>query len=78
MCAILSGIGIALYTGPLFGIISIAYFPFIITLIVIFSKKVRKATFSKLAVLKRLGGVVEEVLFSIKLIVSFAQEEKEI
>jgi hypothetical protein len=44
----------------------------------IFGKAVRNASIKKMGVAKKLGGVVEESFSAIKLIVSFAQERREI
>jgi ABC-type multidrug transport system fused ATPase/permease subunit len=43
-----------------------------------FGAVVKKATIEKLGVVKKLGGVVEESLTAIKLIVSFANEDIEL
>ena len=44
----------------------------------VFGRQVRKASIAKIQIGKELGGVVEETLSSVKLITSFAQEQKEI
>lgn len=77
MTTILAGIGIAFYQGADFAAICFAYFPIIMVCIVLFGAQVKRTAIGKYMVSKRLGGVVEEILSSIKLVVSFAQEEKE-
>ena len=72
----ISGLAIALYRGPDFAAVCLAYFPLIILFITIFRKKVKESSKNKIEVSKKLGGIVEETLYSIKLIISFAQEEK--
>ena len=74
----LSGIGIAFYRGPALAAIYVAYLPFIVMSMLMFGGRVRKATIERIVVSKKLGGTLEESLSAIKLIVSFAQEEKEI
>lgn len=64
--------------GPLFAIIALAFFPLMIILLGVFSALVKGAFLQKAQSLKELGGIVEESLSSIKLIVSFANEKKEV
>jgi ABC-type transport system involved in cytochrome bd biosynthesis fused ATPase/permease subunit len=47
-------------------------------IMILFGGQVRKATIERIVVSKKLGGILEESLSAIKLIVSFAQEDKEI
>jgi ABC-type multidrug transport system fused ATPase/permease subunit len=44
----------------------------------VFGAQVKNATISKMGVVRKMSGVVEESLFAIKLIASFANEDKEI
>ena len=44
---------------------------------IVFGSQVKKTTIAKMAILKRLGGVVEESLTAVRLISSFANEKKE-
>jgi ABC-type transport system involved in cytochrome bd biosynthesis fused ATPase/permease subunit len=63
---------VALYEAPIYALICLAYFPVIFITIGLFGKKLKDASIHKLAMSKKLGGVVEENLSAIKLIVSFA------
>lgn len=74
----LSGIGIAFYRGPALAAIYVGYMPIIVIVMMVFGVRVKKATIERIGVSKKLGGTLEESLSAIKLIVSFAQEEKEI
>lgn len=78
MACFLSGFGIAYYKGADFAGICTAFLPLLLLALALFSGKVRRATVAKVNVVKRLGGVVEESLGAIRLIASFANEEKEI
>ena len=49
----------------------------LLLLLIIFGSQVKRTTMAKMAVLKRLGGVVEESLTAVRLISSFANEKKE-
>jgi hypothetical protein len=44
----------------------------------LFGRQVKSATMVRMATQKKLGGIVEEILTAVKLIVSFAQEKKEV
>jgi ABC-type multidrug transport system fused ATPase/permease subunit len=52
--------------------------PIFFTLIAIFGIRIRKITAAKMAIMKKLGGVIEESFSAIRLIASFANENKEI
>jgi ABC-type multidrug transport system fused ATPase/permease subunit len=65
-------VGVAFYTGPVYAVICLAFFPVIFLTIALFAKNLKKQSFLKLEVSKQLGGVVEENLTAIKLIQSFA------
>ena len=53
-------------------------FPLIFIVIAMFGGQVKNAAISKIMVTKELGGIVEESLSAIKLVISFANEDKEI
>jgi ABC-type multidrug transport system fused ATPase/permease subunit len=67
----ISGIIIVFYYGPVYAVICLAYFPLMFLTVILFGNSVKKLTIIKIGMLKKLGGVVEECLFSIRLIVSF-------
>jgi hypothetical protein len=69
---VLSGIGIAFYRGPALAAIYFGYMPIIVLVMIMFGGQVRKATIERIIVSKKLGGILEESLSAIKLIVSFA------
>jgi ABC-type multidrug transport system fused ATPase/permease subunit len=68
----ISGIIIAFVYGPSFAAICLGFFPILFIAMAFFSSKARKAALEKLVVTKKLGGIIEESLFAIKLIASFA------
>ena len=70
-----SGLGIALYLGPIFCLISLAYMPLMIGVIAVFGGQVTKKMREKLNMTKELGAHTEETLSALKLVVSFAQED---
>ena len=72
----IGGISIALYNGPVFTCVCIAYMPIIMVFVVVFGAISKVAQFKKLGANQALGGFTEETLSSLKLIVSFAQEKK--
>lgn len=57
--------------GPVFAAICLAYFPIVIIFVMIFGGKMKKSTIAKISEIKILGGLVEESLSAIKLVVSF-------
>lgn len=71
------GVGISLYRGADFCGVCAAFIPVLMVLMIIFGGQVKKTTIAKIAVVKKLGGVVEESLTAIRLIASFANEKKE-
>lgn len=72
------GIFIAFFKGADFAGICFAYVPVILGAMIIFGSQVKKSTLEKMEATRQLGGVVEESLGAIKLIASFANEEKEV
>jgi ABC-type transport system involved in cytochrome bd biosynthesis fused ATPase/permease subunit len=68
----LGGLSIAIYKGPIFSLVCIAYLPVIFICVAVLGAITKKAQFKKLEANKVLGGFTEESLFSLKLIVSFA------
>jgi ATP-binding cassette, subfamily B (MDR/TAP), member 1 len=74
---LIGGVAIAFFEGADFAGVCAAFIPVLFIIMVIFGGIVKKATLAKMAVLKKLGGVVEESLTAIRLISSFANEKKE-
>jgi ATP-binding cassette subfamily B protein len=72
------GIGFAFYRGPMFAGICMAYVPVFLAILIIFGRRVQSATMGKLDTVKGLGGIAEEILTAIKVVISFGREEKEI
>ena len=68
----LTGIGIAFFEGAVYSAICFSYFPMMMIIVIMFGAKVKVSTGKKIAVSRRLGGIVEESLSAVKLIVSFA------
>ena len=68
----LGGLGIALYKGPVFTMVCMAYMPLVMFAVTIFGGISKRAQFMKLGANQALGGFTEETLSSLKLIVSFA------
>jgi ABC-type multidrug transport system fused ATPase/permease subunit len=66
-----SGVGLSFYYGPVLAAIYIAFFPMVFICMFAFGGAVKKAAIAKMGILKKMGGMVEECLFSVKLIVSF-------
>lgn len=69
------GITIAFYKGPIFTLASLAYFPIMLTCLLMIGIQNKKAASAKLEANKILGGFTEECLSALKLIVSFANED---
>jgi ABC-type multidrug transport system fused ATPase/permease subunit len=44
----------------------------------LFGGQIKKVSIAKMAILKELGGVIEESLFGVRLVASFANEGKEV
>jgi ABC-type multidrug transport system fused ATPase/permease subunit len=76
--ACIGGIGFAFYKGPMFALACFAYVPVFLTIIGVFGLMIKKATIEKIDIVKGLGGIAEETLNAIKVVVSFGREEKEI
>lgn len=77
LSTLIAGVGIAFYRGADFAAICLAYLPLILVIMIFFTAQIKKSAIAKMGVIKRLGGVVEESLTAIRLIASFANEEKE-
>jgi ABC-type multidrug transport system fused ATPase/permease subunit len=75
--SLISGIGIAFYRGANFAAVCLAFVPIIFLVMCVFTVQIKKAAIAKMGVMKKLGGVVEESLTAIRLIASFANEDKE-
>jgi ABC-type multidrug transport system fused ATPase/permease subunit len=54
------------------------YIPIFLFILAIFGRQVRSSTLEKLDITKGLGGIAEETLLAIKVVVSFGREEKEL
>ena len=67
-----SGLSIALYYGPIFTLISLAYMPVMLITIGGFGAIVSKKMRQKLVATTKLGAHTEETLSALKLVVSFA------
>ena len=72
LSAFFGGLAIGLWKGPIYTCICLAYLPFFIIIIGIFSSKVKKVQAEKLSSLEKLGGHTEETLSALKLVISFA------
>ena len=58
--------------------ICMAYVPVFLIILVVFGRRVQSSTMGKLETIKGLGGIADEILTSIKVVISFGREEKEI
>jgi ABC-type multidrug transport system fused ATPase/permease subunit len=76
--SLVSGIGIAFYRGADFAAVCTAFTPLIFVIMIFFGGQVKNATIAKMVVVKKLCGVVEESLTAVRLIASFANEQKEV
>jgi len=74
----ISGFAVAFAKGADFAAVCIAFVPILVIIMVFFGVHVKNATIAKMGVVKKMAGVVEESLFAIKLIASFANEDKEV
>jgi ABC-type multidrug transport system fused ATPase/permease subunit len=63
---------VAFSFGPEFAGACFCFFPFVLCSIVVISGLVKRAAIQRLGHIKKLGGIIEEGLFSIKLVISFA------
>lgn len=77
MSTLISGVGIAFYRGADFAATCTAFVPVILMVMVVFGAQIKKSTIAKIIVVKQLCGVVEESLTAIRLIASFANEDRE-
>jgi ATP-binding cassette subfamily B (MDR/TAP) protein 1 len=68
--SLFAGMIIAFSYGPEFAGACLAFFPFVLCCIIVISGLVKRAAIQRLVHIKRLGGIVEEGLFSVKLIIS--------
>jgi ABC-type multidrug transport system fused ATPase/permease subunit len=74
----ISGFAVAFAKGADFAAVCFAFVPILIIIMGVFGVHVKNATIAKMGVVKKMAGVVEESLFAIKLIASFANEDKEV
>jgi len=70
-------VGISIYLGADFAGVCAAFIPVIFTVVTFFGAFVKKTAIAKMGVMKQLGGVIEESLTAVRLIASFANEDKE-
>ncbi|CDW89499.1 abc transporter [Stylonychia lemnae] len=75
---LISAMSIALARGADLAAIFLVVFPIMFMMLLIFGAQVKKGSILKSNVIRKLGGIVEESLMSIRLITSFAQQDKEI
>jgi len=73
---VITGLFLALFTSPILALACLSYIPVMVVVNGFFAKLSKNAQGSKMQALGVLGGVTEELLGAIKLIVSFAQEEE--
>ncbi len=69
--AVFAGLIISFVYGPVFAIICFGYFPIVMIFGIIFGRSIKGLTMAKIGAVKKLGGVVEETLSSVKLVASF-------
>jgi ABC-type multidrug transport system fused ATPase/permease subunit len=74
----ISGFAVAFAKGADFAAVCFGFVPIIIILMGTFGVQTKNATIAKMGVVKKMAGVVEESLFAVKLIASFANEDKEV
>ncbi len=74
----ISGFGVAFAKGADFAGVCFGFVPIIVILMGTFGVQTKNATIAKMGVVKKMAGVVEESLFAVKLIASFANEDKEV
>ncbi|CDW71198.1 abc transporter [Stylonychia lemnae] len=75
---LLSAIGVAFYRGPDLAAIYFSMFPLVFLLVKVLGSQVKKVTLQKTEISKKLRGKIEESLIGIKVISTFAQEDREI
>lgn len=78
IATMLSGFIVAFAKGADFAGVCFAFVPILLFIMGFFGVHVKNSTIAKMGVVKKMAGVVEESLFAIKLIASFANEDKEI
>jgi ABC-type multidrug transport system fused ATPase/permease subunit len=76
LATVVFGIAVGLGESPVFGVINLGFVPVILLTVTVFGGAIKTVSFKKLEVSRQLGGMIEENLTAIKLIVSFAQEKK--
>ena len=74
----ISGFGVAFAKGADFAGVCFGFVPIIVILMGTFGVQTKNATIAKMGVVKKMAGVVEESLLAVKLIASFANEDKEV
>lgn len=75
--SLVGGLAIAYYRGADFAAVCTAFVPVIFLVMFLFMIQIKRAAIAKMGVVKRLGGVIEESLTAVRLIASFANEDKE-
>ena len=78
MCSLISGLVIAFAIAPLYAIATFAFFPLLFVVSGLMGKKFKMSLLSKMMATKKLGGIVEETLSATKLVISLANEDKEV
>jgi len=78
LSTMISGFTVAFIKGADFAGVCFAFLPILFFIMGFFGVHVKNKTIAKMGVVKKMAGVVEESLFAIKLIASFANEEKEV
>ncbi len=76
LATVVFGVTVGLVESPVFGVINLGFVPIILLTVTFFGGAIKTVSFKKLDVSRQLGGMIEENLTAIKLIVSFAQEKK--
>ena len=76
--ASISGLGIALYYCPYYALCLLIYFPFATCTMFAFLGKVKNAIITKMGLSAKLGGFTEEMLSSLKLVISFGMEKEKL
>ena len=69
------GFLIAFYTGPVLAVLYFIFLPCFFIIVLIISKYSRLQSFHKMEATTQLGVYIDECLYSLKLIMAFAQEE---
>ena len=74
----ISGLAICFFTNPWYAFCLVAYLPFLTIVMNRFSKVIIRGVKQKMQMNAKLGAFTEEMLSSLKLIISFGQEEKKL